>query len=105
MAAPLLIIHVHVQVKPEYVDAFLAATLENARASLQESGIARFDLVQANDDPTHFVLVEAYKTEAAPDAHRRTAHYVMWRDRVAEMMAAPRSSTRFHNCFPENQGW
>jgi autoinducer 2-degrading protein len=105
MSAPLLVVHVHVRVKPESVDAFLAATLENARASVQEAGIARFDVVQANDDPTRFVLVEAYKTPDAPDAHKRTPHYATWRDRVADMMAEPRSSTKFHNCFPASEDW
>jgi quinol monooxygenase YgiN len=105
MPAPLLILHVHVRVKPDMVDAFVAATLENARASVQEPGIARFDVVQNNEDPTRFVLAEAYRTADAPDAHKRTAHYATWRDRVADMLAEPRSSVRFHNLFPENSGW
>jgi autoinducer 2-degrading protein len=105
MPAPLLIVHVHVHVRPESVEAFKAATLENARASVKEPGVARFDVVQSNDDPTRFVLVEVYKNEAAPDAHKRTTHYAIWRDRVADMMAEPRTSTKFHNCFPDSDGW
>lgn len=105
MSAPLLIVHVHVHVKPEAVAAFLAATLANARASVREPGIARFDVVQATDDPTRFVLVEVYKTKDAPDAHKRTAHYATWRDAVADLMAEPRSSTKYSNCFPESVDW
>jgi quinol monooxygenase YgiN len=101
----LLIVHVHVHVKPEHVEAFKAATLVNARASVQEPGIARFDLCQQADDPTRFVLVEAYRTPAAPAAHKETAHYATWRDTVAPMMAAPRSSLKFSNVFPEDARW
>jgi quinol monooxygenase YgiN len=101
----MLIVHVHVQVHPECVDAFKAATLANARASVQEPGIARFDVVQQIDDPTRFVLVEAYRTPDAPDAHKQTAHYAAWRDTVATMMAAPRTSTKFTNTFPEDAAW
>jgi quinol monooxygenase YgiN len=105
MAAPLLVVHVHVHVKADSVDAFIAASLENARASIREPGIARFDVVQSNDDPTRFILVEAYKTPDAPDAHKATAHYAKWRDAVAGMMAEPRSSAKFHNCFPASEDW
>ncbi|HKU41245.1 MAG TPA: putative quinol monooxygenase [Polyangiales bacterium] len=105
MSAPLLIVHVNVHVKPEAVEAFIAATLDNARASVREPGVARFDVVQNRDDPTRFVLIEVYKTPDAPDAHKRTAHYVTWRDSVADMMAEPRSSTKYQNCFPESADW
>jgi (4S)-4-hydroxy-5-phosphonooxypentane-2,3-dione isomerase len=105
MSEPLLIVHVNVRVKVEAVDAFVAATLANARASLREPGVARFDVVQSNEDPTRFVLVEVYRTVEAPDAHKRTAHYATWRDTVADMMAEPRSSTRFRNCFPASADW
>lgn len=101
----MLVVHVHVQVKPECVEAFKAATLENARASLQEPGIARFDVTQQADDPTRFVLVEAYRTPAAPAAHKETAHYAKWRDTVAPLMAAPRTSVKFANLFPEDAAW
>lgn len=96
----MLIVHVHVHVRPEHLDAFIAATLANARASLREPGIARFDVVQQNDDPTRFVLVEAYRTNDAPAAHKETAHYGAWRDTVAPMMASPRTSTKFTNLHP-----
>lgn len=101
----LLVVHVHVHVKPEHVEAFKAATLANARASLQEPGIAHFDFCQQTDDPTRFVLVEAYRTAAAPAAHKETAHYATWRDTVAPMMAEPRNSAKFTNLFPEDTRW
>jgi len=103
--ASMLIVHVHVQVKPESVPAFIEATVENARNSVQEPGIARFDVVQQTDNPTHFVLVEAYRDEAATKAHKETAHYAKWRDAVAPMMSTQRTSTRFSNLFPENKDW
>ena len=101
----MLIVHVHVQVKPDCVATFQAATLANARASVQEPGIARFDVVQQADDPTRFVLVEVYRTAAAPARHKETAHYATWRDTVAPMMAAPRTSVKFGNVFPEDASW
>jgi len=101
----MLVVHVHVQVKPEWVEVFKAATLANARASLQEPGIARFDVMQQADDPTRFVLVEAYRTAAAPAQHKETLHYATWRDAVAPMMAEPRTSVKFKNVFPEDAGW
>jgi quinol monooxygenase YgiN len=101
----MLIFHVQVHVKPEFIEAFKAATLANAQASIRESGIARFDVAQQADDPTRFVLVEAYRTPDAPAAHKETAHYATWRDAVAPMMASPRSSTKFHNVFPGDSAW
>lgn len=101
----MLVVHVHVQVRPEHVEAFQAATLANARASVQEPGIARFDVMQQSDDPTRFVLVEIYRHAAAPAAHKETAHYATWRDAVAPMLAVPRSSVRFANVYPDDSGW
>jgi len=101
----MFIVHVHVHVKPESVDAFRQATLENARNSVQEPGVARFDLIQQLDDPTRFVLVEVYRTQDDPAKHKETAHYQTWRDRVAEMMAEPRSSVKYANVFPDDEGW
>lgn len=101
----LLVVHVQVRVKPEAVDAFLAATLANARASVQEPGVARFDVVQQADDPTRFVLVEVYRSAEAPARHKETTHYAAWRDAVAPMMAEPRSSVKFVNVFPGDGGW
>ena len=101
----MLIIHVHVQVKPECIEAFKAASIENARHSLQEPGVARFDVVQQADDPTRFVLVEVYRTEDAPAKHKETAHYAKWRDTVADMMAVARYRTKLRNLFPEDAHW
>ncbi len=101
----MLVVHVHVHVKPEFVDAFREATLENARASVKEQGIARFDVVQQLDDPTRFVLVEAYRTDNAPALHKETSHYQKWRDTVAPMMAETRTSVKFTNVFPSDAGW
>ena len=101
----MLVVHVHVHVKPECVEAFRRVSVENARNSLKEPGIARFDVVQREDDPTRFVLVEAYRTAEAPAAHKATPHYAAWRDAVADMMAEPRSSVKYANVFPEDAGW
>ena len=101
----MLIVHVHVHVKPGQVEAFKTATLANASASVREAGVARFDVVQQSDDPTRFVLVEVYRTAAAPAAHKETAHYALWRDTVASMMASPRTSVKFGNVFPEDGEW
>lgn len=101
----MLIVHVQVHVKPECVEAFRQATIENARNSVQEAGIARFDVVQQQDDPTRFVLVEVYRTVEATAAHKETAHYAKWRDTVAPMMAAPRTSVKFGNVWPGDTGW
>ena len=101
----MLVVHVHVHVKPESMEAFQTATLENARQSLREPGIARFDVVQDPADPTRFVLVEAYRTPEAPAAHKETAHYRTWRDTVESMMAEPRRSTKYRSLFPDDAGW
>lgn len=101
----MFIVHVQIRVKPDSIEAFKAATLVNARASMQEPGVARFDVVQQADDPTRFVLVEIYRDVAANVAHKETAHYPVWRDAVAAMMAEPRTSFKFNNVFPDDQGW
>ena len=101
----MLVVHVHVHVKPECVEVFRQATLDNARHSVQEPGIARFDVVQQADDPTRFVLVEAYRTSEATAAHKATAHYARWRDAVADMMAEPRTSVKYANVHPDDAGW
>jgi len=99
------IIHVHVRVKAEFVEAFKQATVENASNSVEEKGIARFDVIQQADDPTKFILVEVYKTDNAPAAHKETAHYARWRDTVAEMMAEPRRGAKYSNIFPDDANW
>ena len=101
----MFIVHVMVHVKPEHVEAFKAAILENARHSVQEAGILRFDVVQQQDDPTRFVLVEAYTGPEAQAAHRETAHYAAWRDAVADMMAEPRGAIKYAPLFPPEASW
>ena len=97
------IVHVHVHVKPDFVEAFKQATIENARNSVQETGIASFDVIQQTDDPTRFVLIEIYKIANASAAHKETPHYKRWRDTVMKMMAEPRQGVRYVNIFPEDE--
>ena len=101
----MLIVHVHVHVKADCVEEFRKVTTENARASLQEPGIARFDMLQQQDDSTRFVLVEAYRTHDAPARHKETVHYQKWRDAVAPMMAEPRTSVKYSNVYPRDEDW
>jgi len=96
---------VHVHVKPESVEAFKQASIENASNSVQEEGVARFDVIQQADDPTRFILVEVYKTPEAPAAHKETAHYLRWRETVADMMAEPRQGIKYTNLFPSDENW
>jgi quinol monooxygenase YgiN len=97
----MLIVHVHVHVKPECVEAFKEATRVNARLSLLERGVLRFDVVQQANDPARFILIEIYRDAAASAAHKESAHYPVWRDAVASMMAEPRSGVTFNQLFPE----
>ena len=101
----MLVVHVHVHVKPDSVDAFREASIENASHSIHESGVARFDVIQQNDDPTRFILVEVYRTADDPALHKETAHYKKWRDTVSDMMAEPRQAVKFTNAFPDDEGW
>lgn len=101
----MLIVHVHVHVVEDSIEAFKEATLANARASLEEAGVARFDVVQDQERPDRFVLVEVYRTPEDPARHKETEHYRIWRDAVAPMMAEPRQSTRYDNVFPEETRW
>ncbi len=101
----MLVVHVHIHVKTECIEAFKQATVANARESLKEPGIARFDAVQNQEDSTRFVLVEAYRNAQAPAAHKETRHYATWRDTVAPMMAEPRSSTKYQSVFPDERDW
>jgi (4S)-4-hydroxy-5-phosphonooxypentane-2,3-dione isomerase len=103
--AAMFIVHVHVEVKAEFVAGFVDATIENARNSIQEPGIARFDVVRQMDDPTRFVLVEVYRNEEATKAHKLTAHYAKWRDLVGPMMNTQRTSVKYSNVFPEDKDW
>jgi len=101
----MLIVHVHVHVKPESIEAFKTATLANARESIKEPGVLRFDVVQQQDDPARFLLIEIYRDANANAAHKETRHYPVWRDAVASMMAEPRTSVKFTNVFPSDAEW
>ena len=99
------IVHVHVHIKPQFIPAFIDATLENARSSLQEPGIARFDVLQQKDAPERFGLLEVYRTSDDPARHKETAHYARWRDVVETMLAEPRWSVKYDPIFPDDAGW
>jgi quinol monooxygenase YgiN len=101
----MLIVHVDIRVKPDFLDAFVQATLENARNSVLEPGIARFELLRRDDDPARFVLMEVYRHADAPARHRETAHYAKWRDTVENMMAEPRTRAIYSNLFPPDERW
>jgi (4S)-4-hydroxy-5-phosphonooxypentane-2,3-dione isomerase len=101
----MLIVHVHVHVKPDAIEAFKQATIENARMSVGEPGIARFDVVQNANEPARFVLIEVYRYPEAPAQHKETAHYKTWRDTVANMMAEPRTGVQYTNVFPLDGSW
>jgi (4S)-4-hydroxy-5-phosphonooxypentane-2,3-dione isomerase len=105
MPSTLIVVHVQVHVKADAVEAFRAATIANAQVSLLEAGVARFDVLQDLDDPTRFVLCEAYRSAAAVAAHKETAHYQTWRDAVADLMAESRASRKFVNVHPEDAAW
>ena len=101
----MFIVHVFVRVKEDRIEAFRAASLENSRKSVREKGIARFDVIQQLDDPCRFLLVEVYRTPEDPVRHKETEHYRTWRDTVESMMAEPRTSIKYSNVFPDDQGW
>lgn len=101
----MFIVNVYVHVRDGMEDAFREASLINARNSVEESGIARFDVLQQKDDPTKFLLVEVYRTSEDPARHKQTEHYLRWRDTVADMMAEPRIAVKYDNIYPEDSGW
>ena len=94
---------VHVQVKPECVDAFIVACQLNHEASVQEPGNLRFDVLQLADNVNKFILYEAYESEAAAKAHKQTVHYLTWRETVADWMAEPRQGVAYHGLFPAQE--
>ena len=101
----MLILHVYVHVKPEHLEAFRRATIQNAALSVQEPGIARFDVMQQADDPTRFVLVEVYRNLDATVKHKQTSHYHTWVAAVTDMLAEPRTRVSYDSVFPGEQGW
>ncbi len=105
MPASLLIVHVHVHVKADAIEAFRVASLANAAGSRREPGVVRFDVLQDREDPTRFVLVEIYRGPDAAAAHKQTAHYAAWRDAVADLMAEQRRSSKYVNVSPDDAGF
>jgi autoinducer 2-degrading protein len=101
----MFILHVFVHVKSDKAEEFKSASMENARNSLKEPGIARFDVIQQQDDPSRFVLVEVYRTANGHARHRETQHYQKWREMVEDMMAEPRRAVKYQNVFPDEDGW
>jgi len=101
----MLIIQVYIEIKSEHVEAFKTATIENARNSRQEPGVARFDFLQQEDDPTRFVLSEVYRDADAAVKHKETAHYLLWAQRTADMFVAPRTRTRYLSVSPDDRDW
>jgi (4S)-4-hydroxy-5-phosphonooxypentane-2,3-dione isomerase len=99
------IVQVYVRVKPEHIDAFTHATIENARNSREEPGVARFDFLQKTEDPGQFLLTEVYKDDEAPKKHKETDHYLKWRETVEGMMAEPRQGVKYTNIFPGDDDW
>ena len=101
----MFIVHVNIQIRPGSEDAFIEASLANGRQSVQEPGIARFDVLRDTADPSRFLLVEVYRHPDDQLRHRETAHYAVWRDTVADMMAVPRVASKYQNLFPDDGGW
>ena len=101
----MLIVIVYVHVKERDVDAFSKISIENASHSCQEEGVSFFDVLQENDDPTKFVLLEVYKDEVAAKAHKETVHYQKWKETVADMMVEPRQSVKYHEIYPSAEFW
>jgi (4S)-4-hydroxy-5-phosphonooxypentane-2,3-dione isomerase len=93
------VVAVTIFVKPEFVDRFREATLDNARNSRREPGNLRFDVLQAEDDPNRFLLYEAYKAREDFASHQATAHYARWKESVADWMAQPRQGVKHHSVF------
>ena len=99
----MFVVCIYVHVKPENREDFIAATLENARSTVQEPGNLRFDVNQQADDPNRFTLYEVYKNEQGMKAHKETAHYAKWRETVADWMAEPRKGVGHQSLFPETE--
>ena len=101
----MIIVNVFVSVKPEMTEEFIKATKENAKNSINEPGIIRFDFIRQADSSSDFLLVEAYKNEDAISRHKQTAHYNIWKNTVENMMSAPRKSIKYINVFPDEANW
>ncbi len=98
----MLIVQVNVQIKEEHIQDFIDASIENASKSINEPGIARFDILQELDNPNKFILNEVYLNDSAPAVHKETAHYKKWKETVADMMSEPRFSIKYSNIYPDD---
>jgi (4S)-4-hydroxy-5-phosphonooxypentane-2,3-dione isomerase len=101
----MLVLLVNIKVKSERVEDFKRATVDNASNSLKEPGVARFDFCQSAEDPTRFIIYEAYRAAEDHAQHRETAHYRRWKAAVEPMMAEQRTGQKFSNVFPSDSGW
>ena len=101
----MLILQVHIRIKPESIAAFRKATVENARNSVLEPGVARFDFLQSAEDPARFSLLEVYRSEEAIAQHKQTAHYASWLETVSGMFAEECTRTRYSSIFPADEAW
>jgi quinol monooxygenase YgiN len=99
------IVHVFIHVKPDKIEDFLKVVQDNAAHSIEEPGIARFDVLQQADDPTRFALVEVYRTVGDVEKHKQTAHYNRWRVAVETLEAEPRTRIVYRNIQPGEDGW
>lgn len=101
----MVILHVYIHVKTEHLDAFKAATIENARNSRKEPGVVRFDVIVQSDDPTRFMLLEVYRDTAAQASHKETQHYKTWVDKVGDLLAEPRTRQTYTPIDPPEAEW
>lgn len=99
------IVHVFIHVRPDKLQEFRQATEANAAGSIQEPGVARFDFLQQAEDPTRFLLVEVYRTQADAGKHKETPHYNRWRETVEPLLAEPRTRIVYENLVPNDAGW
>ncbi len=101
----MIIVSVYVSVKQQMTEEFIRATKENAKNSINEPGIIRFDFIRQADSPSDFLLLEVYKNEDAISRHKQTAHYNKWKNTVEDMMSVPRKSIKYTNIFPDEVNW
>lgn len=99
------IVHVAIRVKAEYIEEFKKATMENSRCSLQEAGVARFDVLQQQEDPASFLLAEAYYTAEDQLRHRETEHFKKWKTVTGVMLAEQYTFIKYNNVCPDDKGW
>jgi (4S)-4-hydroxy-5-phosphonooxypentane-2,3-dione isomerase len=101
--SPMYVVCVHIHVKPEHVQSFIDATLDNARHTIQEPGNLRFDVLRQADDPHRFLLYEVYRDEGGMQSHKETAHYARWQAAVGPWMAEPRKGVKHASLFPDDE--